>query len=466
MARVKTQRDVTGFAARGRRPLGLAAAPVCCVVALLVAGCGTEARSPKPVKRPAMSFGGPHTYRAGRDPTSVAVADLNGDLRADLVVAHAPSTVSVFLSRGRGRRPAKLDYPTGRGPASVAIGDFNGDRRPDLAVANSGASTVSVLLNQGRARLAPRHDYATAAGPLGVVVGDVNGDGKPDLATANGATISLLPGAGDGRFGPHADYTTPGEPFAIASGDLNGDGTADLAVLDSPRVSVFLGSRGGLKKARSYSAYGGSIAIADLNGDRNPDLVTDGLVVLLNRGDGSFGRGRSYDIGYAQGLAIGDLNRDGRPDVVVGEPVAPNQQDCETGDGISVYVHANKGDGKLGSSRQFSTGYDGCAPTPALGDLNGDGLPDLVTANTYSGTVSVLVNGFGRCAVPDFEDGAVWSLTRATGILRRAGCDVGSISHARSKWMPRGAVVSQRPHWGAVLPSGGQVALTLSKGNG
>lgn len=444
------------------------AGAVCCMVALLVTGCGTEARSPTEVKRPTMSFGGPHTYRAGRNPTSVAVADLNGDLRADLAVAHGRDKVTVFLNRGQGRHPVKRDYRTGAGPASVAIGDLNGDRRPDLAVASSSASTVSVLLNLGRARFAPRRDYATAAGPVGVVIGDLNGDGKPDLATASALkpTVSLLLGSGDGRFGPRADYVTPSESFAVASGDLNGDGTADLVAFDSPRASVLLGSRDGLKKARNYPAYGGAVAIADLNGDRKPDLVTDGLVVLLNRGDGTFGRGRSYDIGYAQGLAIGDLNRDRRPDVVVGEPVAPNQTDCETGDGISVYVLANKGHGKLGSPLPFSTGYNGCAPMPALGDLNGDGLPDVVTANTYSGTVSVLVNGFGRCTVPDFEDGAVWSLPRATGILRRAGCDVGSISHAHSKWMPRGGVVSQSPHWGAVLPNGAEVDLTLSEGRG
>jgi hypothetical protein len=446
----------------------LVAGVVGCVVALLVAGCGTEARSPSPVKRAAMSFGGPHTYRAGRNPTSIAVGDLNGDLRADLAVAHGRGTVSVFLSRGHGRHPVKRDYPTTAGAASVAIGDLNGDRRPDLAVASSSASTVSVYLNEGRARFAPRRDYATGAGPVGVVIGDLNGDGKADLATASASrpTVSLLLGSGDGRFGPHADYATRSELYAVAGGDLNGDGTADFVALDSSGVSVLLGSRDGLQKARSYSAYGGSVAVADLNGDRKPDLVTDGVVVLLNRGDGTFGRGRSYDIGYAQGLAVGDLNRDGRPDVVLGEPVAPNQTDCETGDGISVYVLANKGHGRLGSTRPFSTGYDGCAPTPALGDMNGDGLPDVVTANTFSGTVSVLVNGFGRCAVPDFEDGAVWSLPRATGILRRAGCDVGSISHAHSKWMPRGGVVSQSPHWGAVLPNGAKVDLTLSEGRG
>jgi hypothetical protein len=438
---------------------------VCVVVALLVTACGTEARSPTPVKPLAMSLGGPHTYRAGRDPTSLAVGDLDGDLRADFVVACARGTVSVFLDRGRGRHPAKRDYRTVPGPASVAIGDLDGDRRPDLAVAS--ASTVSVLLNLGRGRFAPRRDYATAAGAVGVVIGDLNGDGKPDLATASASkpTVSLLLGSGDGRFGPHTDYATPSESDALAGGDLNGDGTADLVALDM-RVSVLLGNRDGLQKARNYPAYGGSVAVADLNGDRKPDLVTDGVVVLPNRGDGTFGRGRSYDIGYAMGLAVGDLNRDGRPDVVLGEPVSPNQTDCETGDGISVYVLANKGHGKLGSSRPFSTGYDGCAPTPALGDLNGDGLDDVVTANTSSGTVSVLVNGFGRCAVPDFEDGAVWSLPRATGILRRAGCEVGSISHAYSKWMPRGGVVSQSPHWGAVLPSGARVELTLSKGRG
>ena len=161
---------------------------------------------------------------------------------------------------------------------------------------------------------------------------------------------------------------------------------------------------------------------------------------------------------------MGDLNRDHRPDVVIGEPIAPNQEDCDTGDGISVTVFANKGHGRLGRPVDFSTGYDGCSPTPALGDLTGDGLPDIVTANGGSGTVSVLVNAFGHCAVPDFEDGTVWTLTVATRILRRAGCRVGAVSYVYSKRGPQGDVISQRPHWGAVLRRGGRVNLVISKG--
>jgi FG-GAP-like repeat/FG-GAP repeat len=439
------------------------------VLALVLAATATASSG----SRPAVSFGGPHNYRAGRHPTSIAVADLNGDRRLDLAVANERGTVSVLLNRRRGHFPAKREYRVGRDPTSVAIGDVNGDRKPDLAVANSYDYTVSVLLNLGGGRFGSRRDYETAPGTYGVVISDLNGDRKPDLATANlggeeadppNPTLSVLLGAGDGSFGAHVDYPTPEPGLGIASADLNGDGRADLVVADAPKVSVFLNSSDGLQAPRSYAGYGSSVAITDMNGDRKPDVVTDGVSVLLNRGDGSFGRTRSYDVGYSQGLAVGDLNRDRRPDVVLGEPIAPNQEDCDTGDGISITVLTNKGHGRLGGSLEFSTDYDGCAPTPALGDLTGDGLPDVVTANNYSGTVSVLVNAFGRCAVPDFEDGAIWTLAVATRILLHAGCRVGALSYAYSKHVPRGAAISQHPDWGVVLRRGGRVNLVVSLG--
>jgi len=421
-----------------------------------------------------VSFGGAHNYRAGRHPTSVAVADLNGDRRLDLAVANGGGTVSILLNRRRGRFPMKREYRVGRDPSSVAIGDLNGDRKPDLAVANSFDSTVSVLLNLGGARFGPRHDYATGAGTYGVVIRDLNGDGKPDLATANlgddssddsTPTVSLLPGSGDGSFGAHVEYPIPGQPLALAAGDLNGDGRPDLVAADSPKVSVFLNSGDGLQAPRSYRSSGDAVAIADMNGDRKPDLVTagDGVSVLLNRGDGSFARTQRYETGYEQGLAVGDLNRDRRPDVVLGEPIAPNQEDCDTGDGISVTVLANKGHGKLGGPLEFSTDYEGCDPTPALGDVSGDSLPDIVTANNYSGTVSVLTNAHGHCAVPLMTDYRV-SLAAAKHLLRRAGCRVGIARYAYSRHVPKGFVISEHPGWGAVLRQGAKVNLMVSRG--
>ncbi len=419
-----------------------------------------------------VSFGGPHNYRAGRHPASVAVADLDGDRRLDLAVANGGGTVSVLLNRRRGRFPVKREYRVGRDPASVAIGDLNSDRRPDLAVANSFDSTVSVLLNLGGARFGSTQDYATGAGTYGLVIRDLNGDGKPDLATANlgddssddsTPTVSLLPGSGDGSFGAHVEYPIPGPSLALASADLNGDGRADLVAADSPKVSVYLNSGAGLLAPRSYRSYGDAVAIADMNGDRKPDVVTagDGVSVLLNRGDGSFGRTRWYETGYEQGLAVGDLNRDRRPDVVTGFPIPPNEEDCESGDGASVEVLANDGRGKLGRTRSFSTGWEnGCDPTPALGDVSGDGLLDVVTANNYSGTVSVLVNGFGRCAVPDVVGNF---LRDAKQRLPQSGCSVGRIRYAYSS-SRRGLVISERPAWGALLRKGARVNLLVSRG--
>jgi hypothetical protein len=436
------------------------------VLALAVATAAAGSGS-----RPAVSFGGPHNFRAGRQPNSVAVADLNGDRRLDLAVATDRGTVSVLLNRRRGHFPAKREYRVGHCSASVAIGDLNGDRKPDLAVANECDSTVSVLLNLGTARFGSRHDYATAPGTYGIAIRDLNGDGKPDLATANvgdsesEGSVSVLFGAGDGSFGAHVDYQTGGQT-GIASADVNGDARADLVAASGAGLSVFLNSAEGLQAPRNYNSNGNIVAIADMNGDRKPDLVTE-ADVLLNRGDGSFGRRKGYTATpfYSQGLAVGDLNRDRRPDVVVGESIHPNEHVCEPeGEGgISVWVSANKGQGKLGRAVEFSTGYDGCDPTPALGDVTGDGLPDIVTANNFSGTVSVLVNAHGRCAVPPMTHSFV-SLGDAKRMLLRAGCRVGIVRYAHTKRVPRGFVISEHPGWGAVLRKGASVNLLVSAG--
>src|SRR5207237_1037391 len=150
----------------------------------------------------------------GIHPTSVAVADLNGDGKPDLVSANrgtrdAPgNTVSVLLGNGEGSFQTQQSFATGEYPSSVAAADINGDGKPDLVSANTTSrhapySTVSVLQSYPTRRSSDLQPLATGIHPSSVAVADLNGDGKPDLVSANrgtfyvsGNTVSVLLGNG------------------------------------------------------------------------------------------------------------------------------------------------------------------------------------------------------------------------------------------------------------------------------
>jgi FG-GAP-like repeat/PASTA domain len=255
------------------------------------------------------TFRGKRDYRTGRGPNSVAIGDLNGDRKPDLATAniyqsgHSKAyTVSVLLNRGGGRFRAPRDYRTGENPDSIAIGDINGDRKPDLVNANE-ENTVSVLLNKGNGSLRARREYRTGPGPFDVGIADLNADGKLDLVTTNvnpsgdRPTVSVLLNRGGGRFPARREYRTRWIS-ALAIGDLNGDLKPDLVVGDPGGfVSVLLNRGDGRfqakldyrveAKLKYQSAGGNSVTIGDLNGDGNVDLATsngdnDTVSVLIN----------------------------------------------------------------------------------------------------------------------------------------------------------------------------------------
>ena len=127
----------------------------------------------------------------------------------------------------------------------MAVADVNGDGKPDLVVANRSSNTVSVLLGNGDGTFAAQQTFTTSVrDPYSVAVADINGDGKPDIVVANASsnTVSVLLGNGDGTFGAQQTFAVGGSPFTVAVADLNRDGRLDLVTANftSANVSVLL----------------------------------------------------------------------------------------------------------------------------------------------------------------------------------------------------------------------------------
>jgi hypothetical protein len=340
------------------------------------------------------TFGAHTEYATGLNPRSVAIGDLNGDNKRDLVVADSGAdAVSVLLGNGNGTFGTKTDYPTGNDPWSVAVADLNHDTKPDLVTANSAGSTVSVLLGKGDGTFTTKSDYSTGdyRAPSSVAVADFNGDTTPDLVAANLqlGTVAVLLGNGNGTFTAEQEYPVGSRPLSVAVGDFNRDGRADLAVANSMSgISVLLGNGNGgfnAKPEMPDDVGPQTVAVGDFNRDGRPDLaaagtdsLSGGMFVMLGNGDGTFKRATKYPTGGdPTSVVAADFDGDG-------------DDDLATNAGNSLSVMLSNGDGSFNANTYHPTGT---GPVwVAAADFNADAKPDLVTANYNAGMASVLLN--------------------------------------------------------------------------
>ena len=388
------------------------------------------------------SFGPKQDFAAGDGPVFVSSADLNGDGKLDLAVENFNSnTVSVLLNT-TDPGPAtpgfavKQDVQTGSNPRSVSVGDFNRDGKLDLVVANSVSNTVSVLLNttapgSATSTFAPKQDFATGTGPVFVTVADLNRDGKLDIAVANinSNTVSVLlnataPGAATPSFAAKQDFPTGDNPLSVAIGDLNGDGKLDLVVANLiATVSVLLNTTTPGANTSSFAVKQDfvtgdgprSVAIGDLNGDGKLDLAivsfnSNTVAVLLNTTEPgaatpSFTDIHDFPTGIRPvGVSLSDLNGDGKLDLAVLNVNSNN---------VSVLLNTTTPGAptpSFAAKEDFDTG--GIPRSIAVGDLNGDGKPELAVVKSISNTVAVLLNttapgaAASFAAKQDFDTGA------------------------------------------------------------
>ena len=294
---------------------------------------------------------------------------------ASLAAAHAAPKMPTFFAR--------RDYP-GLLTYFLQVADTNGDGIPDLIV--SGPS-LEVLFGNGDGTFRPGPSSKCGGDAVSFVATSLLGDGKLDLVVQGGNGIVVCAGNGDGTFQSAVSYLVndSGINFLVL-GDFNGDGILDVAAPGNQGVWLFTGKGDGTFNAGVLAAaLTGSfeIAAADFNGDNNLDLVVgltnggvDGLgagfVVLLGNGNGTFHSPQSFaKPKEVTAIAVGSLTKGGYPGIAL----ATNADSY-------VYLYSGNGAGGFsGPSYVDLPGVDRDGLT--LGDVNGDGIPDLVSAEAY-----------------------------------------------------------------------------------
>ncbi len=338
----------------------------------------------------------------------------------------------------------------------VAVGDLNGDGKPDLVVANPSLQNIGVFLNTGGA-LGPGSFFAVSGRPDAVSLADINGDGHPDIiavvtdSSANSHLLVLL-GNGQGSFASPAEIPrgSTGQISDFVIADFNGDGFRDIAlapVASPPQINILFGDgHGGFSAPRvvpvandTTSADG--LLLLDANKDSKPDLVLNaGRVIpeflhesflLLNDGTANFSISELISSSFLSDTAgwvsaVADFNGDGFPDLRFGVGsasfitfgdghggalyVSPTVPFIRSPDGFAADVDGNQtidlvspglgsyfpGNGHGGFGDPISLGFPQGSTLIAVADMNGDGKPDFILQTGTS--VSVVLNSLATPA--------------------------------------------------------------------
>jgi hypothetical protein len=336
-------------------------------------------------------------------PSALVTGDFNDDTTLDLAVADfGTRSVLTLMGKGDGTfwKGPSFSVAAPYTPVGLAVGDFDGDHTPDLAVVEyngPGVGKLGIFLGNGDGSFRQSAEYQLDVMPLSAAVADFNGDGHLDVAVTNEGTngkgdVMVFFGKGDGKFGAPAKYGLGFYPYSVAAGDLNGDGRPDLAVAENEAGVAVLLNKGNGKFGKAVvnpvnPANLTNVVIADLNHDHHPDLVVataDAVGVLLGKGGGKFRKVALYSTtpissGNPYAVVVADFNSDGNPDIATV---------LFQGDSGLFY---GKGDGTFKPVLPLKL-KNGGGEGIVAGTFNRDHATDLAIINEFTGQIAVLIN--------------------------------------------------------------------------
>jgi len=323
----------------------------------------------------------------------VVTRDITGDRHSDLLVRQVDGSVAVHAGNSSGTFGTAGRVLTAfRGLDQVmAPGDLNGDGRSDLAARNPANGALVVFLQQADGGLQRERDGGEGWGSFNLITGggDLDGDGKADLVARDpDGHLWLHAGHGDATFAPGVQIPGRFGRYEVVAGarDLSRDGEPDLLVRERKTGNTYVlpGTGRGTFSRRlgpiTRFAAASRLSVGQVGGSNAPDVVG------LHRGQvkawinpGGFSLGRPVDThadlsGANRMLVVGDWDRDGHGDVLTRRSGTGN-----------LVLWRGDGHGHLSRTKVLATGFDHVGRLTAVGDMTGDGFPDLIGQPRHDG---------------------------------------------------------------------------------